>query len=90
MEQNRINISLKKAGDYFEGLQDLGVALASIGKFNDALLILNKAKNLNLESESIYINLATVHKQLGNIDEALKNFDNALEINNENKYVLFL
>lgn len=83
-----INISLKKAGDYFEGLQDLGVALASIGKFNDALLILNKAKNLNLESESIYINLATVHKQLGNIDEALKNFDNALEINNENKYVL--
>jgi len=83
-----INISIKKAGDYFEGLQDLGVAQASIGKFNDALLSLNKAKILNSESDAIYINLATVHKQLGNIDEALKNYDSALVINNENIYVL--
>ena len=83
-----INISINKTGEYFEGLQDLGIAQASIGKFNDALLNLNKAKNLNMESESIYINLATVHKQLGNIDEALKNFNSALEINGENINVL--
>ena len=73
--------SLQRAGDFYEGLHDLGVALAGCGKPEVALGLYDKALALNPASYQALFNKGVALDDLKRFDEALHNYDQALSLN---------
>ena len=49
-----LQLALKNAGDFFEGLHDLGMALAQLGLHDEALIAYEKACALRADSHTLY------------------------------------
>mmetsp|Transcript_51938 Transcript_51938/g.59280 ORF Transcript_51938/g.59280 Transcript_51938/m.59280 type:complete len:153 (-) Transcript_51938:261-719(-) len=69
--------------DYQESI-DQGFELQKLGKFKDASDSYQRAVDLGASDASVYVNLGIIHKKIGNVDEALKNLNMALEIQPSN------
>ena len=75
--------SLQRAGDFFEGLHDLGVALAGCGKPAAALEFYDRALALNPASYQLLYNKGVALDALNRLREALPQYDRALALNPE-------
>mmetsp|Transcript_51931 Transcript_51931/g.59272 ORF Transcript_51931/g.59272 Transcript_51931/m.59272 type:complete len:91 (-) Transcript_51931:314-586(-) len=62
----------------------IGFELQKLGKFKDASDSYQRAVDLGASDASVYVNLGIIHKKMGNVDEALKNLNMALEIQPSN------
>src|SRR4030042_2191938 len=60
---------------------NLGVKLVSQGKYDEAILIIEKALMINPSSYDTYFNLGMVLQLVGNNKRAITCFENALKIN---------
>ena len=80
---NAINIlkeSIKRHGNFFEGLHDLGVAQAQLGLKDEALETFNMALSINNNSVSILFNIAKLLSELGNPNESIKYCDEVISL----------
>lgn len=64
--------------------------LASMGKLNDALELLNYLEPFESSNEELYLSKASIYSQLRNYDEAIKNYKLGIEISNEGVDDLYL
>ena len=64
---------------YYDALNNLGNALISKGLINDAIINYKKANMIKVSSNTCN-NLGIAFKMLGNYDEAIKNYDNAISL----------
>lgn len=64
----------------YEQFRDNGTAALKTRRFNDALTNFQNAKNLRPENAEIYRLLAETYEQLGNLEEAIINYDKALSL----------
>lgn len=72
--------ALKKAGAFFEGLHDLGLALASTGSALDGVKSLEEAAKLNPHSAELFYNIGRTYHDLKLTDKALKFYQKAIGI----------
>lgn len=72
--------ALFRGGDFFEGLHDLGVALASTGKPTEGVIYLEKAAKLNPESAELFYNIAHIYDDLKFTEKALELYRKAISI----------
>jgi len=71
-------IEINPAADYYKGLGDI---LYNIGKKQEASQFYRKTIELNPDDEETSFNLALLCQQLGNIDEAIRCFENVVRLN---------
>jgi len=73
-------ISIAKAGNYFEGLHDLGVAQAKLGLLDDAIVNFEKASQLNDKKSTLFFNLGNVYEKKDENEKALINYNKATNL----------
>jgi tetratricopeptide (TPR) repeat protein len=66
-------------------LNNLGVALIKLGKFDEAIIELNFALFLNSKMEELHLNLGICYFSIGKYEESLDCFKNALNLNDKNE-----
>jgi protein O-GlcNAc transferase len=72
--------SLSRAGEFFEGLHDLGLALSHLGQLDDAIAVYDKAAALNPKSFEVHFNKARALDDLGRSEDSLVSYDIALSL----------
>jgi predicted O-linked N-acetylglucosamine transferase (SPINDLY family) len=73
--------SIKRGGEFFEVLHDLGVALAGAGLHDRALAMFRKALTKNPVSDELFYNIGRTLEALKRYDEALAFYDKGLRLN---------
>ena len=68
--------------NHFESNFYLGTLYAQSNNLNEALSLLNKAKEINPKVEDVHNNLGLIYKQLGEYKSAIDYLLKAIEINN--------
>lgn len=76
-----IQRSVQQAGEYFEGLHELGVAHSSLGDHRRAIEFFSRAERKKPDSYELHYNLASCLRELHAFDEALVRYDSALALN---------
>ncbi len=64
----------------YDDLRNKGIILLRTGNYNDALNCFLSAKNSRPENPEIYKLIAETYEKLGNLEEAIKNYDKALNL----------
>lgn len=72
--------SISKSGYFFEGLVDIGIALSCLGKNTEAETNFENAKKINNKNPNIYYNIAKLKDKLLKYNEAIDNYNYAIEI----------
>lgn len=72
--------ALKKAGPFFEGLHDLGLALASTGSALEGAKNLEEATKLNPRSAELFYNIGRIYEDLKFYDQTLECYQKAIGI----------
>ena len=72
--------SLTMAGDFFEGLHDLGTACASLGEKDNALSWYQRALKLKNDSPELFYNLGKIFDELKNYEKAIDAYDSAIRL----------
>lgn len=81
-EANKIyNELLKNDLNNFKLLNLLGIINLQLKNYRKAIILINKAININPGHHALYNNLGTVYKELQEYDDAIKNFEKAFELN---------
>ena len=75
------NELLKKDSNNFELLNLLGIVTLQLKNYRKAIIIINRAININPSHHALYNNLGVVYKELEEYDDAIKNFKKAFELN---------
>lgn len=78
-----LQLALDKAGDFFEGLYDLGIAQTNLGLKSEAIASFKKALFFNIKHHLIYLNIGKIQAEIGNTIESLESFDKAICANSE-------
>jgi Flp pilus assembly protein TadD len=78
------------APDDHEGYSNLGTAYADGGRFDEALVVLNKALALYPQGDpDVFSNLGAVYHRLQRFNDALVHYEKALDFNPEDPDVHF-
>lgn len=72
--------AMKQAGEFFEGLHELGVAHSALGAHDAALQAFRRAERLNPRSRELQSNLADTLAALQQFGQALQHYDRALTL----------
>jgi predicted O-linked N-acetylglucosamine transferase (SPINDLY family) len=72
---------LKKDSNNFELLNLLGIVTLQLKNYRKAIIIINRAININPSHHALYNNLGVIYKELEEYDDAIKNFKKAFELN---------
>ena len=72
---------LKKDSNNFELLNLLGIVALQLKNYRKAIIIINRAININPSHHALYNNLGVIYKELEEYDDAIKNFKKAFELN---------
>jgi tetratricopeptide (TPR) repeat protein len=72
---------IKKYPNNYELNKFLGLILANINNFDEALLFFNKCLEINKNSPEIYFNLGLIFKKKGLLDLSIKNYQEAIRLN---------
>ena len=64
-----------------ETYNNLGVALASLGRHEDAIMAYRSALQITADSAAAYSNLGNAFRHLGLVDDAISSLERALELN---------
>jgi len=83
---NDFNVAIKAGSNHPDVYDGAGVILASAGKFDEALVYLNKAIELDPEKGSAFYNRALVYESLGNKDKAIDDYTSALSYRTEKAF----
>lgn len=75
-----LSASLRKGGNFFEGLHDLATAQALANRKKEAIENFKKAADLNPQSPEVFYNLGKVYDSLREHKEAVKCYDMAIQI----------
>lgn len=75
--------SLEKAGDFFEGLHDAGIACSGLGMTKDALEYYKRAFKYKKTPE-LYFNIASIYDVLNDYGEAIKNYGESIKLDPSN------
>jgi tetratricopeptide (TPR) repeat protein len=66
----------------------LGVSLAALGRFDDAIAAIRRAIKINAQAPSYYANLGEVLRQAGKADEAIEPLEEAVKLDPNNAQAL--
>ncbi|HZY18587.1 MAG TPA: tetratricopeptide repeat protein [Ramlibacter sp.] len=72
--------ALRKAGDFFEGLHELGTAQSRVGDFAGALSSYQQAARLNPKSFQAHFNLGRMHDELRQFAAAADSYGRAIAL----------
>jgi predicted O-linked N-acetylglucosamine transferase (SPINDLY family) len=72
--------SLKKGGNFFEGLHDLATAQALANQEKEAVVNFKRAAELNPQSPEVFYNLGKVYDTLKEYTEAIRLYDIAIKL----------
>ena len=71
---------LKSSSSNFEVIHLLGIIKIQLKQFEEAIVWLDKAININPNNHSVFNNLGVCYKELKKYNEALNNFQNSIKI----------
>ena len=77
---NAYQQSLRRNGNFFEGLHDLGVALTGCGKAESAVRVYDQASAMRPDFPQLWFNKGVALEELKRFDDALQCYDKALAI----------
>jgi len=76
----QLQAAIRKKSDFFEAWNDMGLVFALCGNKKDAMNAFENAIKINNYSSETYFNIGRLCDELKNYDEAIVNYDKALEI----------
>ncbi len=72
--------ALARAGDFFEGLHELGTAQSRAGDVRGALASYRKAARLQPNAFQVHFNIGRMHDELGEPDQAIESYGRAIAL----------
>ena len=74
---------IKEYPQNYELNKFLGLTLACLNNYDEALIFFNKCLEINNNSSDIYFNLGLIYKKKGLLDLSVKNYKEAIKFNSE-------